>query len=115
MEFLSNSKRFPMKFLSEVGEKGSQLSGGQRQRVAIARALLRKPKMIIFDEATSALDSNSEHMVKQSIESLAINSRADKPTIIVIAHRLSTIINANRIFVMRNGQIEEIGTHRELR
>jgi ABC-type multidrug transport system fused ATPase/permease subunit len=66
---------------------------------------MRKPKIIIFDEATSALDSNSEQMVQASIESLATNSRQDKPTIIVIAHRLSTVMNADRIFVMKNGQV----------
>lgn len=112
MEFLSDSKRFPKKFDSEIGEKGNNLSGGQKQRISIARALMRKPKIIIFDEATSALDSNSERMVQQSIENLAINSRVDKPTIIVIAHRLSTVINANRIFVMSNGEIKESGSHR---
>jgi ABC-type multidrug transport system fused ATPase/permease subunit len=67
LEFLDNSKRFPKRFLSEVGERGNNLSGGQKQRVAIARALMRKPKIIIFDEATSALDSNSERMVQSSI------------------------------------------------
>lgn len=112
MEFLSDSKRFPKKFDSEIGEKGNNLSGGQKQRISIARALMRKPKIIIFDEATSALDSNSERMVQQSIENLAVNSRVDKPTIIVIAHRLSTVINANRIFVMSNGEIKEFGSHR---
>lgn len=111
---MSDNRRFPNKYESEVGEKGSQLSGGQKQRISIARALLRKPKIIIFDEATSALDSNSESMVQQSIENLAENNSKDRPTIIVIAHRLSTIINANRIFVMKNGQIQETGNHYDL-
>ena len=114
MEFLSNAKRFPQKFLSPVGEKGHNLSGGQKQRIAIARALIRDPKVLIFDEATSALDSNSERMVQESIESLAAGPNSEKPTIIVIAHRLSTIINADRIFVMRNGCIEEEGSHYDL-
>jgi ABC-type multidrug transport system fused ATPase/permease subunit len=105
MEFLKDEKRFPKKFDSEVGEKGGNLSGGQKQRVSIARALMRNPKIIIFDEATSALDSNSERMVQDSIERLASNNRLDKPTIIVIAHRLSTVINADRIFVMKNGEV----------
>lgn len=95
-----------------MGEKGGNLSGGQKQRVSIARALMRKPKIIIFDEATSALDSNSEQMVQASIESLASNNRQDKPTIIVIAHRLSTVMNADRIFVMKNGQVVEVGSHK---
>lgn len=73
---------------------------------------MRKPKIIIFDEATSALDSNSEQMVQASIESLASNNRQDKPTIIVIAHRLSTVMNADRIFVMKNGQVVEVGSHK---
>ena len=90
------------------------MSGGQKQRISIARALLRRPKVIIFDEATSALDSNSESMVQQSIENLAENNSLDKPTIIVIAHRLSTVINANRIFVMKSGQIQETGSHSDL-
>jgi ABC-type multidrug transport system fused ATPase/permease subunit len=76
---------------------------------------MRKPKIIIFDEATSALDSNSEQMVQTSIESLATINRVDKPTIIVIAHRLSTVMNADRIFVMKNGQVVEIGSHKDLR
>ena len=95
-----------------MGEKGGNLSGGQKQRVSIARALMRKPKIIIFDEATSALDSNSEQMVQASIENLASNNRQDKPTIIVIAHRLSTVMNADRIFVMKNGQVVEVGSHK---
>lgn len=96
-----------------VGEKGSQLSGGQRQRVSIARALIKQPKVLIFDEATSALDSNSEFIVQQSIEKL-VEDKQMRPTIIIIAHRLSTIMNAERIFVMRHGEIIEEGTHNEL-
>lgn len=115
MEFLRNEKQFPKGFETEVGEKGGHLSGGQRQRISIARALMRRPKIIIFDEATSALDSNSEQMVQNSIEDLARKDGSERPTIIVIAHRLSTVINADRIYVMKNGQIVETGSHRELR
>ena len=109
MEFISNTHLFPHGFKTMVGEKGSQLSGGQRQRVSIARALIKQPKVLIFDEATSALDSNSEFIVQQSIEKLVENKSA-RPTIVIIAHRLSTIMNAERIFVMKQGDIIEVGT-----
>ena len=98
MEFLSNSKRFPMKFLSEVGERGSQLSGGQKQRISIARALLRNPKVIIFDEATSSLDSLVEAEITATIQAISQSN----PNIItlLVAHRLSTVMHADRIFVL---------------
>jgi subfamily B ATP-binding cassette protein MsbA len=92
-----------------VGTNGSRLSGGQRQRLAIARALYRDAAVWIFDEATSALDSESEAVVQKSIEAL----RGSK-TLILIAHRLSTIRNADRIYVMSEGQVIEQGAHAEL-
>lgn len=92
-----------------IGNNGSRLSGGQRQRLAIARALYRDAAVWIFDEATSALDSESEAVVQRSIEDLRGNK-----TLILIAHRLSTIKNADRIFVMADGQVAEQGTHAEL-
>jgi ABC-type multidrug transport system fused ATPase/permease subunit len=110
LEFINNKAQFPNGFQTVLGEKGSNLSGGQKQRISIARALIRKPKIIIFDEATSALDANSEQMVQQSIEGLAVNQE-EKITIIVIAHRLSTIMNANRILMMKEGKLIEEGTH----
>jgi ABC-type multidrug transport system fused ATPase/permease subunit len=113
MEFIGNPHLFPQGFKTTVGERGSQLSGGQRQRVSIARALLKKPKILIFDEATSALDSNSEFIVQTSIEKL-VEDKSKKLTIIIIAHRLSTIINAERIFVMKQGEIIEEGSHNQL-
>lgn len=92
-----------------IGTNGSRLSGGQRQRLAIARALYRDAAIWIFDEATSALDSESEAVVQRSIEDLRGNK-----TLILIAHRLSTIKNADRIFVMADGQVAEQGSHAEL-
>lgn len=114
LEFIENKNLFPNGFQTVLGEKGLNLSGGQRQRISIARALIRKPKIIIFDEATSALDANSEQMVQESIEKLAL-SHKDKITIIVIAHRLSTIINADRIIVMKEGKVIEQGSHETLK
>lgn len=111
-EFILNEKLFPDGFRTLVGEKGNQLSGGQRQRISIARALMRRPKILIFDEATSALDSNSEYIVQKSIENLVGNDT--QITIIVIAHRLSTVIGAQKIYVMKSGEVVQTGTHESL-
>jgi ABC-type multidrug transport system fused ATPase/permease subunit len=92
-----------------VGDRGVRLSGGQRQRIAIARALLKNPPILIFDEATSALDTENEMLVQQAIQNLLTERTA-----VVIAHRLSTIQQADRIVVMENGRIAEIGTHEVL-
>jgi ATP-binding cassette subfamily B protein len=92
-----------------IGSRGGKLSGGQRQRLAIARALLRDPRVIILDEATSALDLQSEFLVQQAINRLIAGR-----TTFIVAHRLSTIRNANRVVVMRDGRITEVGTHAEL-
>lgn len=92
-----------------VGERGASLSGGQRQRVAIARALIKNAPIVILDEATSALDNESEAIVQQALDNLMKNK-----TVFVIAHRLSTIHNADRIAVLNEGVLEELGTHEEL-
>jgi ATP-binding cassette, subfamily B, bacterial len=92
-----------------IGERGGRLSGGQKQRLAIARALVRNPRILILDEPTSALDGTSEHLVKQALTRL-MSGR----TTFVVAHRLSTIREADRIVVLHQGQIEEIGSHDEL-
>lgn len=92
-----------------VGDRGVRLSGGQVQRVALARAILRKPVLLILDEATSSLDTYSERLIQRAIEDIA-----KETTVIVIAHRLSTIVNADYIYVLKEGRIAEEGTYSEL-
>lgn len=105
-EFICN---LPDGYTTKIGERGVKLSGGQKQRLAIARAFLKNPPVMVFDEATSALDTKTEKMVQKSLETLAKNR-----TTLIIAHRLSTIINADKIVVLDDGKIAEIGTHKEL-
>ena len=92
-----------------LGERGTSLSGGQGQRVAIARAMVRKSPIVILDEATSALDNKSEAVVQKALDALMQNK-----TVFVIAHRLSTIRNADKIAVINEGHLVELGTHEEL-
>ncbi|NBD33678.1 MAG: ATP-binding cassette domain-containing protein [Cyanobacteria bacterium] len=96
-------------YYTYVGERGMNLSGGQRQRIAIARAVLLDPKILILDEATSALDSESEALVQEALDRLL-----KKRTVLIIAHRLATVRGADRIFVLEQGQIIEVGTHEQL-
>lgn len=109
----ANAHDFIMEFSNGyqtmVGERGQSLSGGQRQRVAIARAILVNPRILILDEATSALDTASELLVKEALYKIMVDR-----TTFVIAHRLSTIVNSDRIIVMDQGKIVEMGTHQEL-
>ncbi len=100
---------FPEGFDTLVGERGVKLSGGQRQRIAIARAILKNPSILILDEATSSLDAQSEVLVQQALEKLM-----EGRTTIVIAHRLSTIKKVDRIFVIQEGRLAEMGSHLEL-
>ena len=99
----------PEGYATLVGERGVRLSGGQRQRLAIARAFLKDPPILILDEATSDLDAESEFMVQQALSDLMQHR-----TVLVIAHRLSTVRNADRIVVIHEGRIAEIGRHDEL-
>lgn len=96
-------------YQTQVGDLGNKLSGGQKQRIAIARAILRNKDIIILDEATSALDNISERNIQNSL-----NKLSERATLIIIAHRLSTIENANKIIVMSDGQISEVGSHNQL-
>jgi subfamily B ATP-binding cassette protein MsbA len=106
LEFINE---WPNGFNTIVGERGVKLSGGQRQRIAIARAILKNAPILILDEATSALDSESERHVQAALETLM-----EGRTTLVVAHRLSTIENADRIIVLQQGEIIEVGTHQAL-
>lgn len=102
-------EKLPKGIYTNIGDSGNKLSGGQKQRLSIARAVLKNPPIMILDEATSALDTESEKFVQVALENMMQNR-----TSIVIAHRLSTIQKADKIVVMKNGQIAEQGSHDEL-
>jgi subfamily B ATP-binding cassette protein MsbA len=102
-------ERLPEGYDQLVGERGVTLSAGQRQRIAIARVFLKRPRILILDEASSSLDAESERLVQEALEHLM-----EGRTTLVIAHRLSTVIQADRIVVLANGVIEDVGTHAEL-
>ena len=105
-EFIQN---LPEKYDTMIGENGVRLSGGQKQRLSIARAILKKSPIILLDEATSSLDAESEDVVQNAIKNLTKNK-----TTLVIAHRLSTIHNADKIFVIKKGNLIDSGNHKEL-
>jgi ABC-type multidrug transport system fused ATPase/permease subunit len=102
-------EKFPKKYNQIVGWRGVKLSIGQKQIIALARAFLKNPDVLILDEPTSALDTKSEYLIKKSLKKLMENKTA-----IIIAHRLSTIKEVDKIFVIDEGEIKEIGTHSEL-
>jgi ATP-binding cassette, subfamily B, bacterial MsbA len=102
-------QQLPERYDTRLGERGQRLSGGERQRLAIARALLKNAPILILDEATSQLDAESEQLVQRALANL-MKGR----TVFVIAHRLATVRGADRIVVLEDGEIREIGTHAEL-
>lgn len=102
-------RRLPLGFTTKIGNTGAGLSGGQRQRLFIARAVYKDPQFIFFDEATSALDANNEKIIMENLEQFFKGK-----TVVVIAHRLSTVKNADQIIVLHNGEIREVGNHKEL-
>tara|TARA_S200000501_G_C20704880_1_gene691297 strand:- start:591 stop:1025 length:435 start_codon:yes stop_codon:yes gene_type:complete len=103
-------EKLPNGFDTRVGDRGVQLSGGQKQRLFIARELFRKPSLLILDEATSALDTKAESKIQKSIENIQ-----GELTLIIIAHRVSTIRNVDKIVIIGDGTISEIGKYKELK
>ena len=105
-EFIMN---LPSGYASNVGERGGNLSGGQRQRIAIARSILQNPELLIMDESTSALDFETERKVSMNLMDYFRGK-----TVLFITHRLNSITNADKIIMLNEGRVEEIGNHNEL-
>ncbi|WP_343188134.1 ABC transporter transmembrane domain-containing protein [Buchnera aphidicola (Ceratoglyphina bambusae)] len=101
---------FPLKYKTKIGEKGIMLSGGQRQRISIARAIISKKPIIILDDALSAIDSYTENKILKNLKKIKDKNK----TIIIVSHKLSTLISSNKIVVLKNGKIDQIGKHKEI-
>ena len=102
-------RKLPLGFTTKIGNAGSGLSGGQKQRLLIARVVYKQPQYIFFDEATSSLDANNEKIIMSNLDQFFKGK-----TVLVIAHRLSTVKNDDQIVVLENGEIKEIGIHKDL-
>ena len=100
--------KFPDGYDTMVGERGARVSGGERQRISIARAILKNPRVLILDEATSSVDTETESKIQEALER-SVQGR----TVFAIAHRLSTLKYADRLVVLKEGEVDEIGTHEE--